>query len=105
MLNLRALLGRLFGDALAQRRRRPGFIVAIPVLGTLLHPLVARVAPRRRLSAISSATSLALAAVVVRLCARPDPASTPMCAFIPKYHCGLMHLRVPCAAPVLRRRA
>ena len=87
-----ALLGRLFGDALAQQPAPPRLhrhTPLIPVLGTLLHPLVACV--RRRLSAMQQRSrlrhSLALAAVVVKLCARPDPASTPMCAFIPKYQC------------------
>ena len=31
--------------------------------------------------------------VVAKLCANPNSASTPMCAFIPKYHCALLRLR------------
>ena len=68
-----------FGDALAQQpapprlHRHTPLDTAVP-LGTLLHSLVA-VAPRRRLSAMQQRsrlrTSLALAAVVVKLCADP----------------------------------
>ena len=95
MLNLRphrrlALLGRLFGDALAQQpapprlHRHTPLDTAVPVLGTLLHSLVACV----RLSAMQQrsrcVTSLALAAVVVNRQTRPG---VHPCAFIPKYHC------------------
>ena len=41
---------------------------------------------RRACSPLACPTSAALADVVAKLCARPDSASTPMCAFIPKYH-------------------
>ena len=85
------------GDALAQQpapprlHRHTPLDTAVPVLGTLLHPLVACVAPRRRLSAMQQRSRLRHVACVGRrrrqAVARPDPASTPMCAFIPKYHC------------------
>jgi hypothetical protein len=32
--------------------------------------------------------SASLAAVVVTVCTSPESTSTPMCAFIPKYHCS-----------------
>src|SRR5271163_5311116 len=52
--------------------------------------------------------SATLAAVEHSECTRPSLESTPMCAFIPKYHlltlARLMHLGVACAGRVLGRR-
>ena len=123
MLNLRphrrlALLGRLFGDALAQQpapprlHRHTPLDTAVPVLGTLLHSLVACVAPRRRLSAMQQRSRLRHVACVgrrrrqavrqTRPGVHPDVRLHPEIPLLALLR--LMHLRVPCAAPVLRRR-
>ena len=88
MLNLRDALrfSAASGDALAQQpapprlHRHTPLDTAVPVLGTLLHPLVACVAPRRRLSAMQQRWRHVEAVRQTRPGVHPG-------AFIPKYHC------------------
>ena len=65
---------------------RPALVLRAPG-----HARISRVAPHARLGAVEELRHLrdirpTFAAVVARLCPSPVAASTPMCAFIPKYH-------------------
>lgn len=78
-----AALARPHGDF-------PAHLAVLELLA-LVHALVARIAPGIGLLAMQQlaaawVTSLTLAAVPTTVCTRPDSASTPMCAFIPKCH-------------------
>ena len=92
--------------------RRSASFPVVPVLGTLLHPLVACVAPRRRLTAVQQRTRLRHVACVGRrrrqAVRQTRPGVHPDVRLHPEIPLlalpRLMHLRVPCAAAVLRRR-